>query len=377
MTSTDTTIPQLEQTVALIKPSGIYRMEDIKRRLITAQLTIISIHTIKFTTALTHRYFHHRYKKKGYNSLVSSIANRIVICIILSRHNAVQRLNNVLRSTDIITRDTVIASPTHDIAHKHIDCILHHNKYRLVLCGPPASGKGTQCQLLCDAYNLIHISTGDLLRDVIANPIKANQQFNISQSLIDTIQATIKNGQLVSDTIVFQLLSARLLASDCITNGFVLDGFPRTDSQAILLGDSGIHITNCIVLNVSDQTITQRVTGRRLDPITNKTYHIQYNPPPDDVIANRCIQRSDDTADIIQQRLLTYHTQLNSITKHLINIHNVYDTPTSNNNNTSNNSVYDVFHKIIDGIDNNKLSPTSQVIRLKSSRTRERYQSAL
>lgn len=173
---------------------------------------------------------------------------------------------------------------------------------RLILLGPPGAGKGTQAQWFCHTYALPHISTGDMLRTAIQ-----------SKSALGTIaQAAIEKGQLVSDDVIIQLIRERIAQPDC-EKGFLLDGFPRTLTQAEALRRDQIYIDAILELAVPEAILIKRLSGRRLHPGSGRTYHIEYHPPKvadkDDVTGEPLIQREDDHPSVIQARLEVYHQQ--------------------------------------------------------------------
>ena len=172
----------------------------------------------------------------------------------------------------------------------------------IVLVGPPASGKGTQAAFLSQKLNVPSISTGDLLR------AEVKQQSELGLSIAQTMQA----GELVDDETVVAVLKQRL-SQDDTQNGFILDGFPRTVNQAKLLAQAGVTIDTVVEIDVSDNMVKTRITGRRVHPGSGRTYHEVYNPPKvagkDDVTGEPLIQRADDTLKVITERLKTYHEQ--------------------------------------------------------------------
>eukprot|EP00947_MAST-08B_sp_MAST-8B-sp1_P002465 g2465.t1 len=167
------------------------------------------------------------------------------------------------------------------------------------ILGPPASGKGTQCSLMLERYGMVHISTGDLLR--------ARKKF------LPELAAYMDQGSLVPDEIVCSVLKERLAEGDCAIRGVLLDGFPRTRQQAEILEKLGVAVTNLILLDVPDALVIERVEGRRIDPVSGKIYHVLYNPPDNDAIAGRLIQRMDDTRAKIVRRLGGYRSNIEQI----------------------------------------------------------------
>eukprot|EP01047_Picozoa_sp_COSAG01_P081429 COSAG01_NODE_16231_length_1257_cov_1.122625_2_plen_160_part_00 len=123
----------------------------------------------------------------------------------------------------------------------------------------------------------------------------------------------MESGQLVPDDVIIGAVTERLAEPDVTDRGFLLDGFPRTPAQGRALADAGVEADIFLLLNVPDDVLVQRVTGRRLDPVTGKIYHMEYNPPPAGEVAQRVIQRADDTAEKLKSRLAYYHGNLASI----------------------------------------------------------------
>lgn len=177
----------------------------------------------------------------------------------------------------------------------------------IIFLGAPGAGKGTQSEFIVRDYNVIQISTGDILRAAVKAQTPLGQ-------LVDAI---MKEGKLVTDEVIIDVMEERLIKPDC-SNGFILDGFPRTITQAraldIMLNES-VHteITHIISLEVPDEYIIERITGRRTSPLTNKIYHIKYNPPAVDGMSEDgktpLVQREDDKEETVKKRLSTFHEQ--------------------------------------------------------------------
>ena len=177
-----------------------------------------------------------------------------------------------------------------------------HGPPKIIIMGGPASGKGTQCEYIAAHYNVVHLSTGDMLRE----SIRRGDRIGIAaQQFMDT-------GQLVPDQFIIQLVLDRITQPDCSRRGWLLDGFPRTQAQAIALGEMGVHADIFLFLNVPDADLIDRVSGRRTDPITGKIYHEKFFPPPPDIV-NRLVQRSDDTVEKATYRLTQFHANVSSI----------------------------------------------------------------
>lgn len=170
---------------------------------------------------------------------------------------------------------------------------------RMILVGPPGAGKGTQAARLVDLLNITHISTGDMLRAAVKAGTELGKQAD----------AFMKAGDLVPDEVVIGMVLERIAEPDC-ENGFMLDGFPRTRPQAealdVALDKAGVELDAVVLIEVADDLIVERIVGRRMDPETGDIYHLTFNPPPEGV-ADRLIQRKDDTEEAARARLSKYH----------------------------------------------------------------------
>ena len=170
---------------------------------------------------------------------------------------------------------------------------------RMILIGPPGAGKGTQAANLVQTYAIPHISSGDMLRSAV----KAGTELG------KTADRYMKAGDLVPDEVVIGMIIERIAADDC-AKGFMLDGFPRTKPQAAALDDAltgaDVNLDAVVLIEVPDELIVERITGRRSDPETGAIYHLKFNPPPEAVM-DRLVQRKDDTAAACEARLDKYH----------------------------------------------------------------------
>ena len=166
----------------------------------------------------------------------------------------------------------------------------------IILLGPPGSGKGTQAAHICEKYNIPQISTGDMLRAAV----KAETPLGIAAKEV------IDHGGLVSDDIIIGLVKERIKESDC-DNGYLMDGFPRTIGQANALKSEGVVIDHVVEIQVPDEDIVARMSGRRVHTTSGRTYHIIFNPPrvegKDDETGEPLIQRADDLEAIVRDRL--------------------------------------------------------------------------
>ena len=172
----------------------------------------------------------------------------------------------------------------------------------IVLLGPPGAGKGTQAESICSSYGIPHISTGNMLREAIEAGTKLGLE---AKSLMDS-------GILVSDEVIIGLVEERISAPDC-SSGFLFDGFPRTIPQAEALVERGIKIDAVVEIDVPDEDIINRMSGRRMHPTSGRNYHIIYNPPvnegKDDLTGELLIQREDDKPETVRDRLKVYEEQ--------------------------------------------------------------------
>ncbi len=173
---------------------------------------------------------------------------------------------------------------------------------RLILLGGPGAGKGTQANFIKERYGIPQISTGDMLRAAV----KAGTPLGIEAKKV------MDAGGLVSDDIILGLVKERIAEDDC-AKGFLFDGFPRTLAQAEALREQGVDIDAVIEIDVDDEEIIRRMSGRRVHPGSGRTYHIVFNPPKvegkDDVTGEPLVQRDDDTEETVRKRLQVYHDQ--------------------------------------------------------------------
>lgn len=172
----------------------------------------------------------------------------------------------------------------------------------LILLGAPGAGKGTQAEVICNHLNIPAISTGNILREAVKNGTQLGLE---AKSFMDS-------GALVPDEIVIGILKDRIGEDDC-QNGFILDGFPRTVPQAKALDEMGVQIDKVIDIEVADEKIMQRLSGRRVCADCGASYHIEYKPSKSEGVCDKCggetVLRQDDHPDTIKDRLHVYHEQ--------------------------------------------------------------------
>ena len=213
---------------------------------------------------------------------------------------------------------------------------------KIILLGPPGGGKGTQSKLLVSKFNIPQISTGDILRDHVKNKselgIKANSY--------------MQNGELVPDNLILNMIKFRLKQDDC-KKGYILDGFPRTIPQAEgldnILENLNQKLDKIVVLEVKDEDIIERMSGRRMHIESGRVYHIKFNPPKneglDDITNEKLTIRKDDQPETVKKRLMIYH----ETTKPLIEYYTSKNIVSSIN---GNKSIEDIHNEIIKTIKN-------------------------
>jgi adenylate kinase len=177
---------------------------------------------------------------------------------------------------------------------------------RLILLGPPGAGKGTQAGFLKEKFGIPQISTGDMLRAAV----KAESPLGIAA------KAVMDAGGLVPDGIVIQLVRDRLRLPDC-TTGYLFDGFPRTIPQARAMREAHVRIDFVLEIDVPDDEIIERMSGRRVHLPSGRSYHVKFNPPKvpgrDDVTGDPLVQREDDLEETVRKRLQVYHAQTSQL----------------------------------------------------------------
>ena len=172
----------------------------------------------------------------------------------------------------------------------------------IIMLGAPGAGKGTQAAVLCEHFGIPTISTGNMIREALKNGTEMGLK---AKSYMD-------EGKLVPDEVVIGIVKERLSADDC-KKGFILDGFPRTIPQAEALDNMGVEIQHVINIDISDEKIINRMSGRRACLNCGATYHIVYNPSKKEGICDTCGQqlvlRDDDKPETVKKRLSVYHDQ--------------------------------------------------------------------
>ena len=171
---------------------------------------------------------------------------------------------------------------------------------RLILLGAPGAGKGTQAEIISEKLNIPIISTGNILKKAMKDETPLGLE----------AASYVNSGQLVPDPVIIGIVKERLSAEDC-ENGYILDGVPRTLAQAEALDEMGVEVSDVVSLEVGDDAIVGRLTGRVVCSECGATYHKVNNPPKEEGVCDRCggrlVTRSDDTEETVLKRLSTYH----------------------------------------------------------------------
>lgn len=172
----------------------------------------------------------------------------------------------------------------------------------LILLGAPGAGKGTQAEKICERISIPAISTGNIIREAIKNGTKVGLE----------AKRYIESGDLVPDEVVIGIIKERLECDDC-KNGFILDGFPRTIPQAEALNSMGVQIDTVLEIDVKDEKVVSRLSGRRVCEKCGASYHVQYKQPKVEGVCDLCggnlVMRKDDNPETIRERLKVYHDQ--------------------------------------------------------------------
>jgi adenylate kinase len=173
---------------------------------------------------------------------------------------------------------------------------------RLILLGAPGAGKGTQASFICQKFSIPQISTGDMLRAAV----KAGTPLGVAAKKV------MDSGALVSDDIIIGLVKERIAQPDC-ANGFLFDGFPRTIPQAEAMKAAGVKLDVVLEIDVPDEVIVERMSGRLFHLASGRSYHVRFKPPrvagQDDVTGEPLVQRDDDKVETVRKRLEVYQSQ--------------------------------------------------------------------
>ncbi|MDE0661234.1 MAG: adenylate kinase [Gammaproteobacteria bacterium] len=179
---------------------------------------------------------------------------------------------------------------------------------KIILLGPPGAGKGTQAAFLCESFGIVQISTGEMLRAAVS----------AGTALGRKVKAVMDAGELVDDKLIVDLVKQRIDLPDC-RNGFLFDGFPRTVAQAQAVVEADISIDQVLEIDVPDDVVVERLSGRRVHERSGRTYHVKFNPPStpgiDDDTGEPLTLRDDDKEETIRERLRVYHGETRPLTR--------------------------------------------------------------
>lgn len=179
---------------------------------------------------------------------------------------------------------------------------------KIILLGPPGAGKGTQAAFICEAFGIVQISTGEMLRAAVSAGTPLGRK----------VKAVMDAGELVDDKLIVDLVKQRIALQDC-RSGFLFDGFPRTVAQAEAVVEAEIGIDEVLEIDVPDDVVVERLSGRRVHEKSGRTYHVKFNPPStpgiDDDTGEPLTQRDDDREDTIRERLRVYHGETRPLTR--------------------------------------------------------------
>ena len=174
---------------------------------------------------------------------------------------------------------------------------------RVVLLGPPGSGRSTQAEIIANRYGLVHVCTRSLLKSEI----------NRNPSVGQIVSQCLDSGNLVPDSIVLSLVEQRLKQSDCRVNGWILDGFPQTEAQINLLKSLKIRPSLVCLFDQPEEESIRRLSNRRIDPTTGTSYNLEINPPRDEATASRLIEMVEDREKVVKQRYAVWNNQVSNI----------------------------------------------------------------
>lgn len=221
---------------------------------------------------------------------------------------------------------------------------------KIIISGAPASGKGTQCEFLKKDFGMVHLSTGDMLRDAIAQKTETGLK----------AKDFVENGKLVPDEIIISVIIERLKQPDCVSKGWLLDGFPRSAGQAEALQINGVICDVFIQLDVLDELLLERVVGRRTDPETGKIYHMTFSPPESEEVKARLVHRADDTEEKFTVRLKGYHSNTAAILEYFSS---KLFTVKVESGSTKPAMIYEIIKKKLDSLyATKKLSPKEEAL---------------
>jgi adenylate kinase len=316
-----------QTTLALIKPDAFAAgsHQDILTRIHQAGFAVLGKQRVLLRRATAEKLYPGSENEKQIALLTSGPS----IALALRTENGIKRFQTLAGSHDpqeakkssakslraVFGKDDVhnaiYTSADVDAANRDLELFFPGNLFsnyvskRIIIFGAPAAGKGTQCEYIKEKYGVVHLSTGDLLREAVKN----------GTDLGLSAKAYMDRGELVPDALVIGLVKEKLDSKEVIQRGWLLDGFPRTKVQSEALTKEGIIPHALIFVDTPDDILVERVSGRRSDPETGKVYHLKFNPPPEE-IKDRLIHRSDDTPEKVLVRLKAFHENVSGVVSH-------------------------------------------------------------
>lgn len=323
----------MQTTYAFIKPDAFPQASKILNHIREAGFEILAKTTLTLTDQQASTFYAEHASKPFFPGMKQFMTSGPCIALALRARNAQKLWRKVLGPTDSDKarqqapgsiralygtngqKNACHGSDSLSSANRELNLMFPNNSFtnklgpRIIIAGGPACGKGTQSELIVKRFGVVHISTGDMLRDAV----KAGTELGLQA------KEKMESGQLVSDDLIIGITKQKLETFAAVKLGFLLDGFPRTGVQAQAMIDNGINADFFLLVDVPDEELVTRVSGRRLDPVTNKIYHLKYNPPPKD-IEGRLTQRADDTEAKIRVRIGDFRKNIDAISGFFKNI---------------------------------------------------------
>ncbi len=326
-------VANVETTFAMIKPDAVAKgyTDAIIQRINAAGFTILARETVTLSKEQATKFYAEHEGKSFFNNLINFMTSGPVVTLALRKLSAISDWRRLAGPTNSAkarvtspaslralfgtdgTMNAVHGSDSPLSANRELSLMFPNlaptnlNKlprgYHILLAGGPASGKGTQAEMLRERFGVVHISTGDLLRE------EKKRGTDLGMKAAEYFE----NGKLVPDDIMIPLVMTRLSRDDCKTKGWMLDGFPRTGGQAQALVKAGLTADVFVLIDVPDDVLIERVAGRRQDKNTGKIYHLKFNPPPPETKPEDLEQRADDTEEKIKGRIVSFKSNIDAI----------------------------------------------------------------
>lgn len=317
-----------QTTFAFIKPDAVANgsTDKVLNHIREAGFQIVAKRVLQLTDAKAQEFYAEHIGKPFFPAMKEFMTSGPCVALALRARNAQKLWRATLGPTNTDTarqqapgsiralygtngtKNAAHGSDSLTSANRELNLLFPYNNFnnilgpRIIIAGAPASGKGTQAELLVASFGVVHISTGDLLREAV----KAGTALGLAA------KEKMESGQLVPDELVISLTKQKLESFSATVLGFLLDGFPRTGAQAQAMQDAGVQVDFFILLDVPDDELVVRVVGRRLDPVTGKIYHTKFNPAPKDIEA-RLVQRADDNEETVRKRIADFKRNVDAV----------------------------------------------------------------